>query len=126
MKVIADSYWSETNRNPYAFWPRLSNRMIDNNASGSYYDNNGNRQWDGNNTWFMRDGMFFRLKTAELGYTIPEKLTQRVRMEVVRFYLSGTNLWTLSKFKLWDPEMAGNGLGYPIQRVLNIGLNISF
>ena len=126
MKVIADSYWSETNRDPYAFWPRLSDRMMENNASGTHYDKDGNRQWGGNNTWFMRNGAFFRLKTAELGYTLPHQLTQKARMEVVRFYLSGTNLWTLSAFKLWDPEMAGNGLGYPIQRVLNIGVNISF
>ena len=111
MKVIADDYWSEERREPHAFWPRLSDRVMDNNATRS--------------TWFMRDGMFFRLKNAELGYTLPKNLTQKARIEVVRFYLSGTNLWTLSKFKLWDPEMAGNGLGYPIQRVVNIGVNIS-
>ena len=112
MKAIADNYWSETNRDPHAFWPRLSNRVMDNNIQ--------------RNTWFMRNGAFLRLKTAELGYTIPQKLTQKAHIEMVRFYLSGTNLFTLSKFKLWDPEMAGNGLGYPIQCVGNIGVNISF
>ena len=111
MKVIADNHWSEDYRNPRAFWPRLSSRVVDNNAQ--------------RNTWFMCDGTFFRLKTAELGYTLPPSLTRKIRIEVMRFYLSGTNLWTLSKFKLWDPEMAGNGLGYPVQRVVNIGLNIS-
>ncbi len=44
----------------------------------------------------------------------------------MRFYLSGTNLLTFSSFKLWDIEMGGNGLGYPIQRVFNIGANINF
>ena len=44
----------------------------------------------------------------------------------VRIYLNGTNLLTFSKFKLWDPEMGGNGLGYPIQRVYNIGLSVNF
>ena len=47
-------------------------------------------------------------------------------MSNLRFYLSGTNLLLFSKFKMWDVEMAGEGLGYPIQRVFNIGVNLSF
>ena len=47
-------------------------------------------------------------------------------MEKVRFYATGSNLFVLSKFKLWDPELAGNGLGYPNQRVINVGVNVSF
>ena len=44
----------------------------------------------------------------------------------LRFYLSGNNLLKFSSFKLWDVEMGGNGLGYPLQRVFNIGFNLSF
>jgi hypothetical protein len=33
---------------------------------------------------------------------------------------------TFSKFKLWDPEMAGDGLGYPVQKVFNIGVQVAF
>ncbi len=47
-------------------------------------------------------------------------------MEKVRIYTSGTNLFVLSKFKLWDPELGGDGLDYPNQRVFNLGVNISF
>lgn len=47
-------------------------------------------------------------------------------MSNLRFYVNGTNLLLWSKFKLWDVEMAGNGLGYPIQRVYNLGLQLSF
>jgi hypothetical protein len=47
-------------------------------------------------------------------------------MENARVYLSGLNLLTFSAFKLWDPEMAGQGFGYPIQRVFNVGLNLNF
>lgn len=112
LKVYADDYWSESNRNIYALWPRLSDRIINNNVQRS--------------TWFMRDGSFLRLKSLELGYTIPQHLTQRINMKNMRIYGSGTNLFTISKFKLWDPEMAGNGLGYPVQKVYNIGLQISF
>lgn len=112
LKVYADDHWSEENRNLNALWPRLSERRIGNNMERS--------------TWFMRNGSFLRLKSAELGYTLPAKLTQKIRMDKLRVYLSGTNLLTFSKFKLWDVEMGGNGLGYPVQMVLNGGIQINF
>lgn len=112
LKAYADSYWSEENQNIYALWPRLSPILNSNNIATS--------------TWFMRDGTFLRLKQLELGYTVPDKLTERIKMNNLRVYLSGTNLFLFSKFKLWDVEMAGQGLGYPIQRVFNIGVNLSF
>ncbi len=112
LKVYADSHWSEDNRDVYALWPRLSNYVNSNNVQSS--------------TWFMRDGSFLRLKQVEFGYTLPRKLTDRAHIDNLRLYLSGSNLWTWSRFRLWDVEMAGNGLGYPIQRIMNIGLNITF
>jgi TonB-linked SusC/RagA family outer membrane protein len=112
LKAYADSHWSEADQDEYALWPRLSNKLVSNNVARS--------------TWFMRDGAFLRLKQAEIGYTIPGKWQQKLRIGQLRCYLSGTNLWLLSKFKLWDVEMAGNGLGYPIQKVFNIGLNVTF
>ena len=111
--AYADSHWTEDNKDIYALWPRLSDRMVANNFADR-------------NTWFMRDGGFMRLKSLELGYTVPESLTGKLKMKTFRVYLSGTNLLTFSKFKLWDPEMAGNGLGYPIQRVFNLGLQLTF
>lgn len=112
LKVIADNHWSEANRNIYTFWPRLANESVPNNTQSS--------------TWWMQDGSFMRLKSLELGYTLPERWTRKARISNVRIYLNGTNLLTFSKFKLWDPEMGGNGLGYPIQRVYNIGLSVNF
>ena len=112
LKVYADSHWSEDNQNLYALWPRLSSEINNNNVQTS--------------TWFMRDGSFLRLKQVEFGYTLPSKLTQNTHVDNLRFYLSASNLLTWSKFRLWDVEMAGNGLGYPLQRVLNIGLNVTF
>ena len=113
-KFIADSHWSENNRNPYAVWPRLSPN-IENSLCNST-----------TNTWFMRDGAFLRLKSVELGYTLPENLLQKAKMTGLRIYVTGGNLFTISKFKHWDPEMAGNGLGYPIQRTFNLGMNLTF
>src|SRR5690606_13199938 len=112
LQAYADSYWSEENQNVYALWPRLSPEHNTNNTPTS--------------TWFMRDGSFLRLKQAEIGYTVPERLTERIKMNNLRFYLSGTNLLLFSKFKMWDVEMAGNGLGYPNQRVFNLGVNFAF
>lgn len=112
LKAYADSHWSENNQDLYALWPRLSPSINKNNTQTS--------------TWFMRDGSFLRLKQVELGYTLPEKLLQKYHVSNLRFYVSGTNLLCWSRFKLWDPEMAGDGLGYPIQRVFNIGINLTF
>ncbi|MCB5252622.1 MAG: SusC/RagA family TonB-linked outer membrane protein, partial [Candidatus Cloacimonetes bacterium] len=112
LQVYAENHWTEQNRDIYALWPRLSDRLISNNTQRS--------------TWFMRDGSFLRLKSVEFGYSLPKKWVEPIKITNLRFYTSGTNLLTFSKFKLWDPEMAGNGLGYPIQRVWNIGLQLSF
>ena len=112
IKAIADNHWSEANRNVYAMWPRLSTYPIMNNYKTS--------------TWLMRDGTFLRLKSVELGYTLPIHVVSKVHMSNLRIYISGTNLMTFSKFKLWDPEMGGNGLGYPVQRVFNLGIQLGF
>ena len=106
------SYWSEDNRDPYALWPRLNTTFSPNNAQRS--------------TWFMRNGTFLRVKSMEIGYSLPEKVIRKVKMTKCRLYVSGTNLLTFSKFKLWDPEMGDNGLGYPIQKVVNLGVSIDF
>ncbi|MCK3684790.1 TonB-dependent receptor [Maribellus sp. YY47] len=112
LQDYADSYWSEENQDVYALWPRLSPTLNSNNIATS--------------TWFMRNGSFLRLKQMELGYTVPKRVTEKIKMENLRFYVSGTNLLLFSKFKMWDVEMAGNGLGYPNQRVFSFGVNLSF
>ena len=70
----------------------------------------------------MRNGAFLRLKQVELSYTLNSDFTRRYKIERFRIYASGTNLFNLSAFDLWDPEMGGAGLRYPIQRVFNLGL----
>ncbi|MDD4591881.1 MAG: TonB-dependent receptor [Parabacteroides sp.] len=112
LEMIAEDYWSEDNRNVYAFWPRLSNYTMTNNNQQS--------------THWLRNGSFLRLKTVETGYTFPKRWTDKIFIQNARLYLSGSNLFVLSPFKDWDVEMAGNGFGYPLQRVINIGLNINF
>src|SRR5690625_3364050 len=110
LTLIAEDHWSENNRDLNAFWPRLSEYEISNNTQ--------------NSTHWLRDGSFVRLKSTEIGYTKSENLTKKIFIESSRYDESGVTLFVWSKFKLWDPEMAGNGLGYPIQRVINVGVKL--
>ncbi|MBN9385330.1 MAG: TonB-dependent receptor [Chitinophagaceae bacterium] len=112
LKAYAENHWSEENQSLYALWPRLSTYDVANNQQAS--------------TWWMRDGSFMRLKSLEIGYTFPKNLVRRAFMENLRIYFNGLNLVTWSHFKLWDPEMAGQGFGYPVQKVFNVGINANF
>ena len=111
LNAWANDHWSENDRNLYAAWPRLSSQLIDNN----------NR----NSTWWLRDGTFLRMKSIEIGYSLKDRVLSKIGLTSLRFYLTGTNLLTFSKFKLWDVEMGGNGLGYPIQKGYNFGVNLN-
>jgi hypothetical protein len=111
LKKIAEDHWSEDNRNLYAFWPRLSETPNTHNTQTS--------------TWWMHNGALLRLKNVEMGYNLPQKKISTLGLSNLRVYFSGANLFTISQFKLWDPEMGGNGLGYPNQLVFNFGLTLT-
>ncbi len=113
LKIIADDHWNPNNPVSHAFWPRLSATANPNNSVQ-------------NSTWWLRNGRFLRLKTVELGYNMPTKWFGAVPFSSVRLYFTGQNLFSFSDFKLWDVEMAGNGLAYPLQRVYNFGVNVTF
>lgn len=109
--------WTPENNNPYATTPRLSF-----DESGIGQTNNTQQS-----TWWLRDIDFVRLKTAEVGYTLPDYLSDKFKLSSTRFYLRGTNLLTFSKFDLWDPELnTGNGSSYPNISVISLGLNVAF
>lgn len=81
----------------------------------------------GNNTNWLFDATFVRLKTLELGYSIPSQVISRLGLSNVRFYVSGFNVLTWAKEIKWtDPEQSGGYLYYPQQRVLNLGVNVKF
>ncbi|MFN5238492.1 MAG: TonB-dependent receptor, partial [Bacteroidota bacterium] len=85
-------------------------------------------------TRFVQDGSFLRLRSVTLGYTLPEKTLQRAKMQSARVYLRGTNVWTLTKFTGYTPEIgsadvlsAGIDYGvYPISAIYSAGVNITF
>lgn len=111
LAIIADDYWSETNPNVHAFWPRLSTEPLENNIKQS--------------SWWLRDGSFLRLKSVEIGFS-PKNLEKIGFGKGSRIYFSGENLMVFSPFKLWDPEMGDRGLGYPPNRRFNVGIQLAF
>ena len=94
--------------------------------------------WGDTKNWvssdiFVSDGSFMRLRTVELGYTLPQYLTKRAFMERVRFYVSAQNLLTFTKYEGFDPEISSGGISlgidrgvYPQARVFNFGVNVNF
>jgi TonB-linked SusC/RagA family outer membrane protein len=110
LAIIANDYWSETNPNVHAFWPRLSTDPIDNNIQQS--------------SWWMRNGAFLRLKNLEIGYNLPG--IKKIKIQSSRVYFSAENLFVISAFRMWDPEVGSNGLGYPLNKRFNIGIQLSF
>ena len=72
------------------------------------------------------NGSYLRCNMIQLGYTFNPTLIKKICLSSLRLYANGTNLLTFSKFKLWDPEMGGLGVGYPNQRVINLGIQVDF
>ena len=108
---VVGNYWSEDNPNPNAKYPRLSYGGNANNYQASSY--------------WLRDMSYLRLKTLEIGYTLPSNATRALHIENMRFFLIGSNLLTFSDFDLWDPEMgSSNGQQYPLSRSVTVGLTI--
>lgn len=121
MNMATDFYegrWMESNtpeQNAAAKWPRafMKAAAVDNRNSQS-------------STWWLRDASFVRLKSMELGYTFPRNLTKHIGVEKLRIYANGNNLFTIDSMGIFDPEMTAGIGGYPIQRTLTFGANVTF
>ncbi|WP_170252544.1 TonB-dependent receptor [Adhaeribacter aerolatus] len=79
------------------------------------------------NSYWLYNTNYLRLKTLQLGYNIPETLVQKLKMQQLRVYVSGQNLLTFDKVKIFDPELP-NGAGhyYPQIKIYNAGLSLTF
>lgn len=78
-------------------------------------------------TWWLRDMSMVRLRNLELGYNFRTSFIGKVKMDNARLFIRGNNLFVLSSFDLWDPELgSSNGFRYPIMKSLSIGLNANF
>lgn len=83
--------------------------------------------WD-NSRW-VSDASFIRLKDLTIGYTLPETLTQRLKMSNVTIYLKGQNIWTYHKSHNFDPEISMYGYvagPYPLARTYTAGIKLNF
>ena len=104
--------WTEENPSQDVFWPRLSYGPNANNNRAS--------------TWWKKDMSFGRLKTMEFGYSLKKNTAEKIKLQGLRVYVSGNNLWYVSNFKLWDPELdTATGLKYPSTKSILFGLDIS-
>ncbi|WP_225443944.1 SusC/RagA family TonB-linked outer membrane protein [Echinicola arenosa] len=110
--ISADISEDPSTENPNASYPRLS-----------FGDNPNNFR---ESTFWLRDGRYLRLKTVDIGYSLPQSLTRKIKADNIRVFLVGTNLFTWSKFKLWDPELATpRGEDYPPAKSITLGISVN-
>ncbi|TLX74998.1 TonB-dependent receptor [Labilibacter sediminis] len=93
---------------------------------------------DGNNNFrysdfFIEDGSYIRLRSAQIGYNLPSSICQMIHMNRARFFVGGENLFTVTNFSGLDPDLGGSALErgidwgqYPLPRIFMIGANITF
>lgn len=92
-------------------------------------DKNGN--YGNTSDWYIENGSYLRVKNISLGYTVPALLTNRAHIGAVRVYVTATNLFTITKYKGYDPEVGWDELGidkgrYPQAKSVLLGLNVNF
>lgn len=112
MREYYDNRWVEGQDNSKAKYPAVINGNNPNNYQ--------------TNTLYMRDASYIKLKNAEIGYDLPETLTNRISVENIRVFINATNLLCFDKLKIIDPESNFGTGGYPQQRVLNFGTQFDF
>lgn len=107
-KYAAENYWT-LNRNETATLPRLTT-----------FDNLNNNQ---NNSLYIKNGNFLRLRTLELGYNLPSKVLKTLKMSSCKIYGRGHNLLVWDGIDGVDPEVS---TGFPMLRSFNVGINVAF
>jgi len=117
VRAVKDSWNGEGTSNTL---PRLTADFIGNNWLGSDF--------------YVEDGSFLRCRTMQVGYTLPASLVERVKIGSVRFYVNAQNLFTITKYTGFDPEISNsNPLSsgvdwgqYPVSRAYTMGINVQF
>ena len=109
--------WTEENPDQNAFYPRLSYGSETTSSINNFQKS----------TWWVRNMNFLRLKTLQVSYNLPKPWVNKVHLKNAAVYVMGTNLFTLSRFKLWDPELnTDNGASYPNTTSYSVGINFTF
>jgi len=109
-------------------WRKEGDNNYPVNFNGPTNARYGSNAWA--STFWLRNNAFVRLKNIQIGYNLPGQLLAKAKIQGLRIYVSGNNLFSIDNFgPSYDPESgAANtiGIGYPVQRVINLGLNVSF
>ncbi len=82
-----------------------------------------------NSTFWLHNAKYFRARTIELGYSLPKALLQRIKIQRARFYVNAYNLFSIDNLRQYniDPEVVDdNGIQFPQNKVINVGVNLSF
>ncbi len=93
------------------------------------FNDGGHNNYNRQSTFWLTNMSYIRLRTMEVGYTLPKALTEKAKIQKARFYVNTYNLFSLDKLKKLgvEPEvMDENGLQYPQNRLVNLGVNLSF
>lgn len=94
--------------------------------------NDPNKNYSRLSDWYLQKGDYFRIKLVSLGYTLPQNISENIGASKVRFYVTGENLFTFTKYTGYDPEIAaGDSYGidrafYPQAKTFMFGANITF
>ena len=78
---------------------------------------------------YLEDGSYLRLKNLTLGYTLPASVTRKIKISSLRFFVTGNNLFTLTSYSGFDPEVGESSIDwgtYPITRTFSIGVDLKF
>lgn len=115
----ATDRWTVENPDPNAFYPRLGAGTINDNYTRS--------------TWWIQNGRYLRLKSLQLTYKLPKAFVNKAKLKNADVFFAGTNLFTLSPFKLWDAELGDGsdaaypgGARYPNIAAYSVGINLNF
>ncbi|ULQ51565.1 SusC/RagA family TonB-linked outer membrane protein [Flavihumibacter fluvii] len=115
LKYFNDHRWSI--ENPSSTDPRLASRGDTYFTGGGY----------GNNTYYLFDKDYLRLKNLEIGYNLQPGILQKAKISNFRVFANGLNLFTIDKTKVYDPEATvESGVYYPQPRVINLGFSLTF
>lgn len=113
---ISDRWDASNPENTDVFYPRLAWGATDPSNVNNFVTS----------TWWKRDVSFMRLKQFTISYYFPKSWQRGGILKGGRFYFMGENVFTFSKFKLWDPELnTDNGISYPNVRTFSIGVNFN-
>lgn len=93
--------------------------------------NDPNKNFSRSSNFYIEDGSYFRVRTLQVGYTLPLSIASKMGLKRLRAYVSGNNLLTLTKYSGFDPEIGGGSFGidrglYPQARSYMVGLNVGF